>query len=64
MAEVEKKINYEFKNKVWLVEALTHKSFMDSNKQRMEETVSESIEPINFGFNEQLMKDPNLKSID
>ena len=29
MAEVERKIGYEFENKLWLVEALTHKSYID-----------------------------------
>lgn len=29
MKEIEAKINYKFKNKVWLVEALTHKSYID-----------------------------------
>ena len=29
---VEKKIGYTFKNKIWLLEAMTHKSFMDTSK--------------------------------
>ena len=32
MYEVEEKIKYEFKDKLWLVEALTHKSYIDQNK--------------------------------
>jgi hypothetical protein len=32
MKEVEDKIQYKFKNKIWLLEALTHKSFMDTSK--------------------------------
>jgi dsRNA-specific ribonuclease len=58
MAEVERTINYVFKNKVWLVEALTHKSYMDSNKQNTTVyenlTVNESIDQVKLGFNEKL----------
>ena len=32
LKQIEKKINYTFKNKLWLVEALTHKSYIDINK--------------------------------
>lgn len=34
---VEKKINYTFKNKIWLLEAMTHKSFMDTSKARIDD---------------------------
>ena len=36
MRDVETKIGYTFKNKLWLVEALTHKSYIDQNKYREE----------------------------
>ena len=32
MKKIEEKIQYKFRNKVWLVEALTHKSYIDTNK--------------------------------
>ena len=64
MAQVEKKINYTFKNKVWLVEALTHKSYIDSNKSRVDDSVSDQVEPINFGYNEQLTKDNGVPLIE
>ena len=32
MQQIEAKIGYKFKNKLWLVEALTHKSYIDQNK--------------------------------
>lgn len=34
--EVEKLIGYEFKNKLWLVEALTHKSYIDQNQAKQD----------------------------
>jgi len=34
---VETKINYTFKNKIWLLEAMTHKSFMDTSKARIDD---------------------------
>lgn len=32
MADVEKTLGYTFRNKLWLVEALTHKSYVDQNQ--------------------------------
>lgn len=32
LREIESKIGYTFKCKLWLVEALTHKSYIDQNK--------------------------------
>lgn len=34
---VEKKIGYTFRNKIWLLEAMTHKSFMDTSKLKIDE---------------------------
>lgn len=31
MVEVERKLGYTFKNKLWLIEALTHKSYVDQS---------------------------------
>lgn len=31
MDQVEKKLGYTFKNKLWMIEALTHKSYIDQN---------------------------------
>ena len=52
MLEVEQKINYEFKNKLWLVEALTHKSYIDQkqpqglNVSKLNKTVDKTISSI------------------
>jgi dsRNA-specific ribonuclease len=32
MKKIEETIGYKFKNRLWLVEALTHKSYIDQNK--------------------------------
>ena len=34
---VEKKIGYTFRNKIWLLEAMTHKSFMDTSRPKIDE---------------------------
>ena len=31
MRQVEQMLGYTFKNKLWMVEALTHKSYVDQN---------------------------------
>lgn len=36
MLQIEAKIGYTFKDKLWLVEALTHKSYIDQNRPEVD----------------------------
>lgn len=57
--KVEKILGYTFKNKLWLIEALTHKSFVDQSPQYLLQFIDSNKEE----QDKQEEEDPN-ESID